>query len=110
MLVISQGGILNPHVMGRQLTHFAPVTVSDQIGDKDVLNQCCILLTPAADFSKETISLYHSESMNLTELNIETLVSAQAQIQVASLPQRIKQRMQCKDQKMILKYFLRLGI
>ncbi len=46
MLVFSHGGILNPHVMGQQLTHFAPVTVPDQISDKDMLNQCCILLTP----------------------------------------------------------------
>jgi hypothetical protein len=62
--------------MGQQLTHFAPVNVSDQICAEDVLNQCCILLTPDAEFSKENSSL----SMNLTELNIETLLSAQAQI------------------------------
>jgi hypothetical protein len=108
MLVFSHGGIepgiLNPHVMGRQLTHFAPATVSDQICDEDVLNQCCILRTPCAEFSKENSSLYHS--MDLTELNIETRLSAQAQIQVASLPQRITQFMQCKDQETILHYFL----
>ena len=84
MLVFSHGGsILNPHVMGRQLTHFAPVSVSDQICDEDVLNQCCIFLLPDAEFSKENSSLY--SSMNVTELNIETLLSAQAQIQGASL-------------------------
>jgi hypothetical protein len=83
MLVFSHGSILNPHVMGRQLTHFAPVIVSDQICGEDVLSQCCILLTPDAEFSKENYSLYHS--MNLRALNIETLLSAQAQIQGASL-------------------------
>ena len=57
--------------MGRQLTHFALVTVCDQIGDADVVNQRCILLTPDADFSKENSSLYHS--MNLTEWITETL-------------------------------------
>ena len=88
--------------MGRQLTHFAPVTVPDQISDEDMLNQCCILLTPDVEFSKNNSSLYHS--MNLTDLNIETLLSAQAQIQVASLPQRITQFMRCKDREMILHY------
>ncbi len=63
----------------------APVTVPDQISDEDMLNQCCILLTPDVEFSKDNSSLYHS--MNLTDLDIETLLSAQAQIQVASLPQ-----------------------
>ncbi len=71
MLVFSHGGKLNPHVMGRQLTHFAPVTVPDQISDEDMLNQCCILLTPDVEFSKDNSSLHHS--MNLTDLNIETL-------------------------------------
>ncbi len=36
MLVFSHGGIVNPHVMGRQMTHFAPVTVPDQISDEDI--------------------------------------------------------------------------
>jgi hypothetical protein len=43
--------------------------------------------------------------MNVTELNIETLLSAQAQIQMVSLPQRITQFMQCKDQETMLHYF-----
>ena len=51
MLVLSHGGILSSHVMGQQLTHSAPIRVSDQIGDEDVLDQCCILLIPDADFS-----------------------------------------------------------
>ncbi len=73
MLVLSHGGILSSHVIVQQLTHSAPVSVSDQIGDEDVLDQCCILLIPDADFSKENSSL--NDSMNLIELNIETLLS-----------------------------------
>ncbi len=51
MLVLSHGGILSSHVMGQQLTHSAPIRMSDQIGDEDVLDLCCILLIPDADFS-----------------------------------------------------------
>ena len=60
MLVFSHAGMPNTQVLGRQLTHSAPVTASDRISDEDVLNQRCILLTPDADFSKENSSLHNA--------------------------------------------------
>ena len=103
MILFSHGGLINPHVLGRQLTHFAPVTVADKIQNKDLLDQCCIHLSPDVDFNKENSSLCHS--MNLTTLNIEKLLKAQAKIQATTLLKRIEKLQNCKNQKIIFHLF-----
>jgi hypothetical protein len=48
MILFPNGALVNPHVLGRQLTHFAPVTVPGEVQEEDLLlSQCCIFLDPA---------------------------------------------------------------
>jgi len=52
MILLSHGALINPHVLA-QLTHFAPVTLSTEIKDEDLLNQCCICLSPDVSHIKD---------------------------------------------------------
>ena len=103
MVLFSHGGLINPYVMGRQLTHFAPVTLSNKIRDEDMLDQCCILLSPDAEFNKKNSSLYRS--MNLTALNIEFFLKEQAEVQAKTVPQRTKKIQNVQKQKIMFHVF-----
>jgi hypothetical protein len=71
VILFPNGALVNPHVLGRQLTHFAPVTVPDEVQEKDLLNQCCIFLDPNSNLNSEQSGLQHS-----MEITAETLISS----------------------------------
>ena len=48
MLFFSNGALVDPHVLGRQLTHCARAAVPDEVQEEDVLQQCCACLDPSS--------------------------------------------------------------
>ena len=38
MMLFSHGGVINPHVMGNQLSHFAPVMLKREVSDEETLD------------------------------------------------------------------------
>jgi hypothetical protein len=69
MVLFSYGGLINPHVMGNQLSHFAPMQIKPETELQDVLNQCIIFLEPCLDYHKERTNLLYSMGVNLGTLD-----------------------------------------
>jgi len=103
MILFSHGALVNPHVLGRQLTHFAPVTVPDEVQEKDLLNQCCIFLDPNSELNSEQSRLQHS--MEITTETFDRLQLVQAEMHLADRPLKIEQLLQRRQQKIIFYLF-----
>jgi hypothetical protein len=78
--------------LGRQLTHFAPVTIPDEVQEKDLLNQCCIFLDPNSDLNSEQSRLQHS--MERTIEIFDKLRLVQVKMHLADRPLKIEQLLQ----------------
>jgi hypothetical protein len=85
MILLSHGTLINLHVLA-QLTHFAPFTLSTEIRAEDLLNQCCIRLSPDVSQIKNHSS--RQNAMDSTHLDIHQLISVRARAQVAELPNK----------------------
>jgi hypothetical protein len=104
MILLSHGALINSHVIA-QLTHFAPVTLSTEIRAEDLLNQCCICLSPDVSNVKNHAS--RQNAMDITHLDIDQLssVRARAQVQVAELPNKIKRFELKQNQNTLYNFF-----
>jgi hypothetical protein len=71
-----------------QWTHFAPATLSTEIRAEDLLNQCCICLSPHVSHIKNHSS--RQNAIDTTHLDVDQLISVRARAQVAELPNKIK--------------------
>ncbi len=89
MILLSHDALINPLVLA-QWTHFAPVTLSNEIRAKNLLNQCCICLSPDVSHIKNHSSHGGQNAMDITHLDIDQLISVRARAQVAELPNKIK--------------------
>jgi hypothetical protein len=89
MQLFSQGCVKSPHVMGDQLSHFAPVMLKLQISDEERLNQICVVTQPGTT-SKRDCSIVQ-RSMDLSKLDIGKLMSASMELQVGQLSERLEQ-------------------
>jgi hypothetical protein len=49
MMLFSHGGVINPHVMGNRLSHFAPVILKTDVSDEDTLDQICVVTQPGSN-------------------------------------------------------------
>ncbi len=87
MILLSNGAFINPHVIA-QSTHFAPVTLSTEIRAEDLLNQCCICLSPDVSHIKNHSS--RQNAMDITHLDIDQLFSVRTRAQVTELPNKTK--------------------
>ncbi len=66
MVLFSHGGLMNPHIMARQLTRFSPVFQSSrEVRKEALLNQCFIMTSPDVDFFTEHSIL--KLSMDITQ-------------------------------------------
>jgi hypothetical protein len=104
MVLFSHGGLMNPHIMGRQLTHFSPVFQSSgEVRKEDLLNQCLIMTSPDVDFVTEHSILKHS--MDTTQLNIDQILSEQRKNKIAERPVKVKEFLVRKEQMIKLNVF-----
>jgi len=102
MILFSHGALINPYIPS-QLTHFAPIILKKQIRDEDLLNQCCIFLSPDVNHIKHhSIGQYN---MDITHLDIDKLISARAKTQTEELPIKIKRLEFMRKQKLTYDYF-----
>ena len=107
MILFSHGALVNPHVLGRQLTHVAPATVPDEVQEKDLLNQCCIFLDQNSELNSEQSRLQHS--MEITTELFDRLQLVQAEMHLADRPLKIEQLLQRRQQKIIFFFVCRMG-
>jgi hypothetical protein len=102
MVLFSHGALINPYLPS-QLTHFAPIILTKQIRDEDLLNQCCIFLSPDVNH----INYYSTGqyNMDITHLDIDKLISARAKTQTEKLPNKIKRLEIMRKQTLTYDYF-----
>lgn len=82
MMLFSHGGLINPHVIGKQLTHFAPVKIKTELCTEDLLNQCCIILEPSPEYHKENSNFMHS--MEISAQTLEKILQINLKIESMS--------------------------
>jgi hypothetical protein len=70
------------------MTHFAPVMLSHEIRAEDLLNRCCIFLSPDVNHIKNYSS--GQDKRDITHLDIDQLISVRARAQLAELSDKIK--------------------
>jgi hypothetical protein len=82
MLLFSQDGliiVINPHVMGNQLSHIVAVQTKPDTELPDLLNQCIIVLEPTPDDKSES-----SNSMEVKPVPLENILVEQSEIELMS--------------------------
>ncbi len=100
MMLFSHGGLINPHVMGSQLTHFAPVQIKAETGPEDSLNQCLIVLEPSPECHKESSNLLNSIEIN--EETLEKILVEQSENRINELPMKMEQILLHRKQQFTL--------
>jgi hypothetical protein len=75
--------------MGSQPTHSAPVTLKTEISNEEVLTEICVVTQPGT-ISTRDLSLTQ-RCMDLSKMDIDKLMSDNAELNVDPLPERLVQ-------------------
>ncbi len=100
MLLFSHGGLIDPHVLGPKLTHFAPVYVKPEVEAEDQFNQCLIVLNISHDCHKESSNLLNS--IEVDSKTLEKRLEDNADNRINELPMKVEQMLMRLQQRLVL--------
>jgi hypothetical protein len=100
LMLFSHGGLINPHVLGPKLTHFAPIYIKSEVEAEDRLNQCLIVLEISPDCHKESSNLLNS--IEVDAKTVEKLLEDNADNRINELPMKMEQMLMRLKQRLVL--------